>query len=449
MKIKPQVVTRFAPSPTGLFHAGTYRTAVFAYLFARHHEGTFILRIEDTDRIRSKKVYEDNILETMSWLGLSYDYLHRQSEWVKEHESIIKNLVNRNQAYVSPEKGEDGVTRELVRFRNQNKVVTFTDAIRGPITMNTTALGDFVIAKSFTEPLFHLTVVADDALTGVNHVIRGDDHISNTPRQILIYEALGATIPTYAHLPLVLAPDRSKLSKRKGARAVSEYRDLGFLPEALLNYIASLGWNTGGVEEIFSKEELVERFSLDQVQKSGAIFDEVKLRWFNREHLKKISSDRFIAEGLPFLSKRMQGILKESGQTEVILSLLRERIETYDDIRALEESGELEYLVEAPIYEAEKLKWKQDPDLAVTKTHLEATLGAVSKIPEGTWTKESVREAVWSYAEAAGKGSVLWPFRFALTGKDKSPDPFEVAGILGKDETIRRIHTAISKLAHA
>ena len=441
-----QIVTRFAPSPTGLFHAGSYRTAVFAYLFARHHKGIFIVRIEDTDKARSKKEYEEHILETLAWLGVEYDFLHRQSEWVGEHEFILRNLVETNKAYVSRETNEAGEEREVIRFRNPGKTVTFTDIIRGDISMDTTELGDFVIAKSFTEPLFHFAVVADDALTGVNRIIRGDDHISNTPRQILIYEALGAIVPKYAHLPLVLAPDRSKLSKRKGALPVSEYRDRGFLPEAMLNYIAMLGWHPGTDEEIFTKKELIERFTLDQVQKSGAMFDEVKLRWFNREHLLRVEHEKFKTESRNYFPENTLLGLEKTGRLDTVLELLRERIETYSDIRELASEGELGYFAEAPEYDAAKLVWKQDSGPQEPQKHLAKVAELITPIAEDAWTKESVKEAVWSYAEIEGKGSVLWPMRYALTGRDKSPDPFEVAGILGKNETLLRIKTALEKL---
>lgn len=437
-----QIVTRFAPSPTGLLHAGNYRTAIFAYLTARHANGTFIVRIEDTDRARSKKEYEENILETLDWLGLEYDYLHRQSEWVGEHEHILRTLVARDKAYVSVETSDDGSTKELIRFRNPNKSVTFTDLIRGDITMDTTDLGDFVIAKSFTEPLFHLVVVTDDALMGVNRVIRGEDHISNTPRQLLIYEALGAIPPVYAHLPLVLAPDRSKLSKRRGAKALLEYRELGFLPEAFLNYLGTLGWHPGSDEEFFTKEELIQRFDLEQVQKSGAIFDEVKLTWFNREHLLRMGEERFAEKSVQYLSPTIRQALEASGRLRAVLQLLRERIETFGDIRAFEEAGEFSYFAKAPTFEAQNLVWKQDAGLEKPKKHLAYILGALEALDAGSFTKETVRDAVWTYAETEGKGSVLWPFRYALTGVDRSPDPFEVAGILGKDETCSRLRAA-------
>jgi glutamyl-tRNA synthetase/nondiscriminating glutamyl-tRNA synthetase len=238
MNTEKKIVTRFAPSPTGFLHSGTYRTAVFSYLFAKKHNGEFILRIEDTDKERSKKEYEDNIMESLSWLNMSYDKFYRQSENAPRHKEILEKLISEEKAYISREEAKDGsgVIKEIVRFKNPNRVVSFVDAIRGEIKMDTTDLGDFVIAKNIDEPLFHLAVVVDDADEGVTHIIRGDDHISNTPRHILLYEALGFKIPTYAHLPLVLSEDRTKLSKRKGAKAITEYRDQGYRLCGLLQF---------------------------------------------------------------------------------------------------------------------------------------------------------------------------------------------------------------------
>ena len=264
---KSKVVTRFAPSPTGLFHSGSYRTALFSYLYARQNGGQFILRIEDTDKARSKKEYEDNIIESLKWIGLEYDAFYRQSDNLPTHQKYLNQLIAEGKAYVSKEPargkdgapvlGEDGKEKmvEVVRFKNPGGKVKFHDLIRGDIEMDTTELKDFVIAKNLNEPLFHLAVVVDDFTEGVTHVIRGEDHISNTPRQILIARAIGAPEPTYAHLPLILAEDRSKLSKRKGALAITEYRDKGFLPEAVVNYMALLGWNPGTEQEIMSLKE--------------------------------------------------------------------------------------------------------------------------------------------------------------------------------------------------
>jgi glutamyl/glutaminyl-tRNA synthetase len=236
------VVTRIAPSPTGNLHIGTARTALFNYLFARQNNGKFILRIEDTDRARSTAEFEQNILDGLAALGLKADgKITRQSERIDLYRDKIKQLIDSGRAYVSSE--SVGTNREVIRLKNDGIQVTFQDLIHGEITFDTTELGDLVIAKKIDEPLFHLTVVVDDAEMGITHVIRGEDHISNTARQILIQEALGYWRPAYAHLPLILAPDRSKLSKRHGATAVSDFLAQGYLPAALVNFMALLGWS--------------------------------------------------------------------------------------------------------------------------------------------------------------------------------------------------------------
>ncbi|MEI7463134.1 MAG: glutamate--tRNA ligase family protein, partial [Candidatus Taylorbacteria bacterium] len=223
--INKKVVTRFAPSPTGLFHAGSYRTALFAYIFARQNNGKFILRIEDTDKVRSKKEYEDNIIDSLKWMGLKYDEFYRQSERTEIYRKYLKQLIDSGHAYISKEIPKEPNDREeVIRFKNPNRKVVFQDMVRGQIEFDTTELGDFVIAKSMDEPVFHLVNVIDDLEMGMTHIIRGEDHISNTPRQILIYEAIGAPLPIFAHIPLLLSANRAKLSKRHGAVPVSSYR---------------------------------------------------------------------------------------------------------------------------------------------------------------------------------------------------------------------------------
>ncbi len=275
------IVTRFAPSPTGLLHIGNYRTAIFSYLFARQNNGKFILRIEDTDKERSKKEYEWNITASLAWLGLEYDEVYRQSDIVGEHTKLLQKLIDEDRAYLDA---------ELVRFRNPNKDITFKDLIRGDITFNTTELGDFIIAKNLDTPLFHFAVVVDDHNEGVTHIIRGEDHISNTPRQIAIYEAFGWQVPQYAHLPLVINSDRSKLSKRAGAKSLLDYRDMGYLPQTMLNAIAFLGWNPGkgNNKEVYTKEELIKDFDLTNVKKAGATLNEEKLKWFEKKHRNQV-----------------------------------------------------------------------------------------------------------------------------------------------------------------
>ena len=443
-----QIVTRFAPSPTGLLHAGNYRTAVYAYLFARKNKGKFILRIEDTDRARSKQEYEDNIREALSWLTLENDATYRQSENAPHHETLLRELVESGKAYVSKEEPkEPGGRTEVVRFKNPNRIVTFTDAIRGDISVDTTDLGDFIIARSFTEPVFHFAVVADDAEEGVTHIIRGEDHISNTPRQILIREALGFAAPTYAHLPLVLGSDRTKLSKRKGAKAITEYRDLGFLPGAVLNYLALVGWNEGTDKEIYDKDELVSVFSLEKIQKSPGIFDETKLRWINKQHLRLLPESvidaEIVARGANY-PKTLEIFKKGAARSDLL-----ERIETFGDIDAMLSSGEFDFYERAPVPVASSLLWKKDPSVENTKAHITSVIETWETIPHESFTSESVKLAIWDYAEAKGRGAVLWPVRYALSGRDRSPDPFTLAEALGKEETLKRLAAAITILSAA
>lgn len=280
-----KIITRFPPSPTGYLHIGGARTALFNYLFTKKNDGIMYLRFEDTDKERSKKEYEDDIFEGLNWLGLTYTLpdIARQSERTEVYKRYFQTLLDKGLAYEA-EESKDNPGKKVVRFKNPNKKITFTDLIRKEVTFDTTELGDFVIAKNVDEPLYHLAVVVDDYEMGVTHIIRGEDHISNTPRQILILEALGFERPTYAHIPLILAPDRTKLSKRHGAVSVNEYRKQGIMPQALVNYLALLGWNPGTDQEIFTLDELVKVFDLSRVHKGGAIFDEKKLAWVNRKH---------------------------------------------------------------------------------------------------------------------------------------------------------------------
>ncbi|MBX4216093.1 glutamate--tRNA ligase [Candidatus Parcubacteria bacterium] len=432
-------VVRIAPSPTGNLHIGTARAALFNYLFAKRYGGKFILRIEDTDKERSKREYEGNIIEGLAWLGLSWDEFVRQSERTELYKGHLKRLVEEGKAYLSKEEvKKEGDRESVVRFRNPGTRLTFDDLIRGEISFDTAELGDFVIAKSLEEPLYHFAVVVDDLEMGVTHVIRGEDHISNTPRQILIGEALGAPRPRYAHIPLILAKDRSKLSKRHGATSLLDFRDKGYLPAAMANYLALLGWNPGTEEEFFSLDELTKAFDLGKVHKGGAVFDAEKLNWVNREYLrrepKRIESEVRAALG------------KKADQTTVerLTALLTGRVSTLGEVRELLEKGEFAFF-EAPSYDAEKLNWKDSPAEA-TKIHLEKLLAFMKKMGEGEWKAETLKEKLMPYADEHGRGSVLWPMRYALTGRDKSPDPFSVAELLGKDESLFRIEAAIDKL---
>ncbi len=392
--MKEKVVTRFPPSPTGALHIGNVRTALFNYLFAKHSGGDFIVRVEDTDKARSKREYEESMLESLSWLDLKRDgELWRQSDRTEIYKKYLHKLIDEGKAYISRE--IEGENREVVRFKNPNQIVSFEDLIRGTVQFDTTELEDFIIAKSMDEPLYHLAVIIDDFEAGVTHVIRGEDHISNTPRQILLQEAIGASRPLYAHLPLILAPDKSKLSKRKHGEAVSLdfYRQKGYLPQAVINYLALLGWNPGTEKEIFTLEELIKEFDLAKVQKSGAIFDEKKLEWVNKQHVNLLSPEEKLK------------IIARDFDTETI-----------------------------PVLDTEKISWKK-----ISKEETLKHLENAKKILEEEGD-------LMSYAEREGKGNVLWPVRYALTGLEASPDPFIILEILGKEESLKRLEKAIAIL---
>ena len=452
MTDKPsQIVTRFAPSPTGLLHGGTYRTAVFAYLFARKNGGKFILRIEDTDRERSKKEFEDNIFESLAWMGLEYDEMHRQSELVSEHTKALQRLIDAGHAYISREEAKDGsgVMKELVRFKNPNKKIVFEDLIRGHIETDTTDLGDFVIAKNINEPLFHLAVVVDDALMGVTHIIRGDDHIANTPRHILLYEALGYPIPHYAHLPLVVDEKRAKLSKRRGAMALTAYRDQGYLPGAILNFLALVGWNPGTEQEIFTKDELINLFTLERVQKSPGFFNPEKLDWTNKEYIKGLGEGEqleYIEKFLPDAIKALSGYSKE--KLSRIRGVLIDHLTHFGELKTMADRGEVAYFFEDPTPPKESLFWKDDKDADHTRAYLDKVVEILQKVEPVDFTAEKLKALIWDYATEVGRGNVLWPMRFALSGRDKSPDPFMLSEILGKETTLRRLasaHTILSQ----
>lgn len=459
-QINQGVRVRFAPSPTGTIHVGTARTALFNFLFAKKHGGKMILRIEDTDKERSKKEYEDDILEGLKWLSISYDKLYRQSERTAIYKKYLEQLISAGSAYLSKEEASEeglpapqntasrqtGKRGEVIRFKNPGKTVTFHDLIRGDISFDTTELGDFVIAKDLETPLYNFAVVVDDFDMGITHIIRGEDGISNTPRQILIQEALNAPRPLYAHIPFILAPDRSKLSKRHGAVSVTEYRDLGFLPEALVNFLALIGWNPGDEREIFSTEELAKEFTLEKVQKSGAIFNIEKLRWMNKEYLKKMPIAEFkkrALECIPDSIRALPGFNEK--KFDAVLEIVGERMSTFKDIVSMAEAGEIDYYFVMPEYPKEKLLWKGENDIAKTKARLTQTLNILKTLNEISFTAEKIKDALWDYATEEGRGSVLWPMRMALSGKDKSPDPFILAETLGKNETEQRLLQAIEK----
>ena len=432
-----KVVTRFAPSPTGPLHLGNFRTAIFAYLYAKKYDGVFVFRIEDTDRERSKKEYEDDIIEGLKWLGLSYDKFYRQSENLDRHKFYLEKMIKEGNAYISKEKAKDssGSIKELVRFKNPNIDVTFKDKIKGEVTMNTKDLGDFIIAKNINEPLFHLAVVVDDFEEGITHVIRGEDHVSNTARQILIQRAIGAETPIYAHLPLVLDASKLKLSKRRGALSLLEYRKQGFLPEAILNAVAFVGWNPGTDKEIYMHNELVKDFDLTRVQKSPAILNEEKLEWFNKEHMKLlplIEIEKNILEWLP-----------EGMKNPKLAPIIFERISKWSDVKEMAEAGEFDFVLHTPDIVKEKLNYKNTSQEKTSK-NLKLAIGTLENLSEENFTQEDIKTALMLIADnLENRGELLHPVRYALSGKDQSPNPFIIASIIGKNETLSRLQKAI------
>ncbi len=420
--IMAKVITRFPPSPTGYFHIGRARTALFNYLYAKQQGGELVFRIEDTDKDRSKPEFEIDLIEGLKWLGIKWDNseIAHQSTRTEIYKKYLSALVTAGKAYI----GEGG---KVVHFKNPNTTITFSDLIRGEISVDTTDLGDFIIARSIDDPLYHLTVVVDDFEMGITHVIRGDDGISNTPRQILLQEAIGAPRPIYAHIPLILAADRSKLSGRHGAVSVRDYKTKGYLPEALVNYLALLGWHPEGDQELFTVAELIDQFKLERVQKGGAIFDIEKLNWLNREHLKLLSDEEFANRAAEFWPEAPAGLLVK------LAPEFKVRLTTLSEITTLASSGDLGFYSQAPAPTRELLK---------TTEFLPEIIAKLETITDMEFKVDVIKATLWDFATEKGRANVLWPMRVALTGLKQSPDPFFVASILGKAETLKRLKDA-------
>lgn len=447
---KKDIRVRFPPSPTGYCHVGTARMAIINFLFARKNGGVIVFRSEDTDKERGKKEFEADIIDSLHWLGLEWDEFYRQSERTDIYRDALKTLIDSDKAYISEEesKKEAGKMTRVVRLKNPGKKITFTDLVRGDITFETKELGDFVIARSVDDVLYHFAVVVDDADMRISHVIRGDDHISNTPRQILIQEALGYARPLYAHYPLLLGADKSKLSKRTGDTSVKSYKEEGYLPEAFLNYIAILGWTPKSQKEILSLPEMIKEFDIGDLHKGGAVFDIEKLRWFNRSYLLKMPDDAFAGEALAVmessLGPREIPWNKEMGKS--IINLVRERIHVWKDLRELIADGELDYFFANPTLVTDEIPGKGS-SVKTAGRHLSELQKIIAGIPDNFLSEpEKIKEAVWDYASREGRGEVLWPLRYALSGRKRSPDPFQIASIIGKRRTEERIAAAIKQL---
>lgn len=492
---KPKVRTRYAPSPTGYLHIGGLRTALYAYLFAKQNRGTFFLRIEDTDQSREVEGAVENLIKSLKLGGIIADEgiiidkdgkmreignlgPYTQSQRLDIYRRYAKQLIDSGKAYYcfcTPERLEvlrhgqeaakqptryDGLCRKLspeeikeklergekyvIRMKvnpEQDGVIEFEDLVRGKISVHSKEIDDQILIKADGFPTYHLAHIVDDHLMQTTHVIRGEEWLPSTPKHILLFRAFGWQPPKYAHLSLILNPDKSKLSKRQGDVAVEDYLTKGYLPEALVNYVALLGWNPGTEQEIFSMPELLKEFSFDKIHKAGAVFDIKKLDWMNSEYIKKLPAQKFKELALPYLQKRLGDNFSKNINLEKIMVLEQQRIDRLDKI------GEgLEFLfVDELSYDKNLLAWKKStPEKAGECLRL--VLSELEKCQN--WNKENLEKSLLEMIKANGlnNGDVLWPLRVALTGQEKSPTPFEVAEILGKEKSIERINQAISRI---
>ena len=494
----PDIRVRIAPSPTGPLHIGTARTALFNYLFARHVGGTFLLRLEDTDVARSTAAFEKDILDGLHWLGITWDegpgvagqeeagpYApYRQMQRLDTYTEAAARLLAQGSAYrcyCTPEElaadrrqreaaklppaysgrcanltPEERAAREAegrsaaVRFRVREGVVGWNDLVRDRVEIDTANLGgDFVIVRGDGTPLYHFTVVVDDAAMRVSHVIRGEDHISNTPKHILLFEALGYEVPVFAHLPLILNPDGSKMSKRKSQTAVADYIAQGFTREALVNYFAFLGWSPGTEEDLMDLPTLEQRFELDKVQKGGARFDRERLEWLNGQWIRRLADDDLVARLLPFTEAAAAAGVIERAPAEdeltALLPLVRDRLSTL-----------------ASITDVVGFLWRElrpDPaalvpkrwDPVTTGEGLAAARDALGAHDPVTWEADELEPTLRALAEARGwkAGDLFMAIRMAVTGQAATPPLFDVLVALGRERTLSRLDEAIGALRAA
>ncbi|KKQ41185.1 MAG: Glutamate-tRNA ligase GltX [Candidatus Magasanikbacteria bacterium GW2011_GWA2_37_8] len=486
--------TRFAPSPTGFMHVGNLKMAITDYLISKQSGGQFLLRVEDTDRTRMVEGAVENLLHTLNWVGIIPDegvklgqdgkvvqvgdkgpYI--QSERLEIYHKYVDELLGKGHAYYcfcSKERleevrkkqeenkqatGYDGHCRDIiladakkrieagegavVRMRTPKEGVTkFNDLIRGEVVFENKLVDDQVILKSDGFPTYHLAVVVDDHLMEITHVIRGDEWMSSTPKHLVLYEMFGWQPPLFAHLPLLLNPDKSKLSKRQGDVAVEDYIKKGYLPEAIINFIAFLGWNPGDERELFSLEELIKEFSLEKVTKSGAVFNLEKLDWYNKEYLKRMDNEELAGICRSLMMEKYGITNYELGIMGKILALEKERATTL-----IELVENVKFVFELPNYDSSILIWKKS-NLEEAKNILQGLINSLDTFSVQDWDKTTLEQKVgeWIKEKGFGNGNVLSPLRVALSGQQNSPGPFEIAEVLGKEETINRLQTAIKKI---
>ncbi|MSR88170.1 MAG: glutamate--tRNA ligase [Candidatus Margulisbacteria bacterium] len=475
------VRVRFAPSPTGNLHLGTLRTALFSWLYAQHHQGVFVLRIEDTDLQRSESYYEHSIFEGLAWLGLDVEegpeldgvYApYRQSERAALglYQAAADQLLEKKMAYYcfctteelaaeralaetegrpyvysrkALELSEEEIAAKLaagepyvIRFKMPaNQIITFHDVIRGDISFDSALISDFVLLKSDGTPSYNFACAVDDSAMEITHVIRGEDHISNTPKQLVLYDALGVTVPAFAHLPMILGPDKSKLSKRHGATSVTEYREAGYLPEALFNYMSLLGWSSPDAREIMTRDEIKALFTLERVSKSGAVFDVVKLKWMNGQYIRKLDKTALWDAVKPFISEGTLASLSARYSPDVcedIIFSVRDNLDVLTDI----EQYISVYIDSADTYKEKVLALEfSESDrqvLALFLEHLRTLPGGLSPVDV-----DRILELILEQT-GFGKGKVFKPIRLACSGYPSGPHLPELLSILGKDLLIQR-----------
>jgi len=459
------VRVRFAPSPTGFLHIGGVRTALFNWLFAKREGGTFILRIEDTDKERSEKRFEDDIVKNFEWFGISSDEpIWRQSERIDVYKKYLSNLLSDGKAYycfckedeleaeyqaqmsqgmppkysgrcksISHKDAEERIKTEraVIRIKMPEKIIQFTDIVRGRVSFDTKLFGDIIIAKGIEDPLYNFAVVVDDYETNITHVIRGEEHLPNTPKQIVIQEALGFSPVLYGHLPLILDTSKKKLSKRFLQDSLNQYRTDGYLPSAILNFIVLLGWHPENDREILTVEEMKKEFSLKRVQKAGAVYNTEKLDWLNAMHIRTVPLPDLVEQIFPFVPEKWKVDTKKLSR---VIELTRERMKKLSDFQI-----EARPFFEIISYDVKLLMWKDVP-LSESKKHLLEILQIMKNGGEAS-------EKIMEYATKEGKGNVLWPLRVALSGLQNSPGPLELLSILDPNEAETRIDNAIQKIS--
>ena len=459
------IKTRFAPSPTGYLHIGGVRTALFSWLFAKQNKGDFILRIEDTDLARSTQESVDAIFDGMSWLGLNHtEGPFYQTKRFDRYKEVIKTLLDTDQAYYcyatpeeldemrkkQKEKGDkpryDGRFRDfsgtppegvkpVIRFKNPIEgVVEIEDMVKGKITVSNEELDDLIIARSDGTPTYNLTVVVDDWDMKVSHVVRGDDHLNNTPRQINLYNALGAEIPKFAHIPMVLGEDGSRLSKRHGAVSVLQYKEDGFLPEALLNYLVRMGWSHGE-QEIFSIDEMIKLFTLETVNSSPSTFNLEKLLWINQQHIQRTNIDNLVANLTPFM--KLKGLdISKGADLSLVADLLREKSKTLVEMADLAVYFYQDFSEFNPTAAKKHLRPVAEEPLKLIKQKLSVITA---------WTIENIHQAIKDTATelSIGMGKVGMPLRVAITGSGQSPSIDATAFLIGQEKCLKRLSMAL------